>query len=761
MKRIKNKKVSLFNKYLLLYFITAFIPAITACGSLFFSYRTLKEEVIRSNQTSVQLIQQALDTKIRELDNTLQSIAENSALTRYSLMNSSLNAIDSLKEIISLQDFLGDIIITVRNEDDFHSSIGKFDREDIVHQRFMKNLTQNGYSTNEWIDIMHSVTTTTYWPVNAFDHTPDYLYLFSPVYPSFEYSDQNTSRTVALLIKQEFILDLFRSSQTTIEESILLLNSDFELLSHLSPQASKEDILEICEYLQAHPEAVQEGYIKLNNDNLLFLSKSDETDLYYVRFLPEQTAFRTIYSIRTYTLLILALVVIVGILLILFGMRYSYAPIRALADWVHSNQPANTEIGNELTFLKQSFDDAFAQNASLSQTIDNSKHGLIDHLLTALICGNFSTEENFQNACRNLSIRLDQKFFSVCSMLIEENINAENRPIGFEDIRDTIHNNLPDSLQIQIKDLLFAGKLLLVLNSSSDDPVFYHTAMTDVKNRLLEQKGLLTSIGMGEIYDSYEKVGKSYLESVNALDYRLIYGKDCLITPDMYNDHLSEISYPTADLELLHSALLSHNADMATIIINRIKEYTKSKNCSLHAAKYICYDTFSILKKMPVFTNVGYSNTLSQNLNITHLTSFDTIDEFFVSLLEIVQNTIGSDHSSNDFASRDVGQQLIHYIESNCFHYDFQISSMAEQFNITPQYMRKLFKNHTGIGLSDYIATMKLEKAMQLLRDTDMNLNDIVIEIGNTDVSGFIRFFKKGTGLTPGQYRKLNQIQDK
>ena len=49
---------------------------------------------------------------------------------------------------------------------------------------------------------------------------------------------------------------------------------------------------------------------------------------------------------------------------------------------------------------------------------------------------------------------------------------------------------------------------------------------------------------------------------------------------------------------------------------------------------------------------------------------------------------------------------------------------------------------------------LKLEKAMQLLRDTDMNLQDIVVEIGNTDVSGFIRLFKQKTGMTPGQYRK-------
>ena len=83
---------------------------------------------------------------------------------------------------------------------------------------------------------------------------------------------------------------------------------------------------------------------------------------------------------------------------------------------------------------------------------------------------------------------------------------------------------------------------------------------------------------------------------------------------------------------------------------------------------------------------------------------------------------------------------------------------MAEHFSISPQYMRKLFKNHTGVGISEYISNIKLEKAMYLLRDTDMNLQDIVIEIGNTDVSGFVRSFKQKTGMTPGQYRKTNEV---
>ena len=72
--------------------------------------------------------------------------------------------------------------------------------------------------------------------------------------------------------------------------------------------------------------------------------------------------------------------------------------------------------------------------------------------------------------------------------------------------------------------------------------------------------------------------------------------------------------------------------------------------------------------------------------------------------------------------------------------------------------MRKIFREYTGIGISDYVTNIKMEKAMQLLRETDTNVQEIVTAIGNTDASAFIRLFKKKTGMTPGQYRKANRI---
>lgn len=638
MRKKHSSKISLFSQYFLTYLCAVFIPACVTCVSLFFSYQTLKTEVVSSNQTSLQLIQQSLDAKIKELNNTLLSMESDASLTSYALEKKSLSAISSLKKMVALQDCISDIIITSNTSSIYYSALGSYSTSALEYQSFMKNLNSLGYSCGEWIEMMESTITPTYWPSNAFEREPNYLYLFSPVYSSFQHTKATSSRAVVLLIKQDFIQDLFRSSQTEMDENILLLNSNMELLSHLTSSIeTKESILEICDYLKNNTNVEETGSLICSyNGNLLFVSRSLETSLYYVRYLPREIAYSPIYKIRSFTMVCLFLAVISGIFIITFGMKRSYLPIRALADWVKDVQNNDSEIKNELVFFKETFEEAFKKNADLSQTLDYSRHGLTEQLLTALIQGNFATEETFHNACRNLDIHLERKYYCVCSLLAERSSKTNDSALSFERIKSLTQRILPKEILCEMKDLLFANKLLFILNSDDSDPLLYQTAMLEVKTCLLEQENLIISIGMGSVCDSFEKVGKSYLESVNALDYRLIYGKDCLITPDMYNDRISETSYPTSELEFLSQAFLSHNAELAVTAIHKLNEYTKSQKCSLHAAKYICYDIFSILKKTPAFLSIGYVNTLSQNLNITQLTSFDTIDEFFVSLLEVV-----------------------------------------------------------------------------------------------------------------------------
>lgn len=64
-------------------------------------------------------------------------------------------------------------------------------------------------------------------------------------------------------------------------------------------------------------------------------------------------------------------------------------------------------------------------------------------------------------------------------------------------------------------------------------------------------------------------------------------------------------------------------------------------------------------------------------------------------------------------------------------------------------------KNCFGMGISDYVRKRRIEEARKKLKTSDKPVNVIAIELGYPDVNYFSRTFKKETGYTPSEYRKI------
>lgn len=90
-----------------------------------------------------------------------------------------------------------------------------------------------------------------------------------------------------------------------------------------------------------------------------------------------------------------------------------------------------------------------------------------------------------------------------------------------------------------------------------------------------------------------------------------------------------------------------------------------------------------------------------------------------------------------------------HYKNSNA------IQLTLDQANIPERTLKRRFKAATGSTLIDYLQNIRIEAAKRQLEQTQLPVDDISIDIGYEDASFFRRLFKRRTGLTPSQYRRM------
>ena len=84
---------------------------------------------------------------------------------------------------------------------------------------------------------------------------------------------------------------------------------------------------------------------------------------------------------------------------------------------------------------------------------------------------------------------------------------------------------------------------------------------------------------------------------------------------------------------------------------------------------------------------------------------------------------------------------------------DVSLQTLAAQVNMHPVYLSKVYKLETGEGLKEYLLRVRMERAVHLLKNTDLKIYEIANEIGYLNAAYFIKVFKKEYGLTPQEYR--------
>ncbi|MHA6481940.1 helix-turn-helix domain-containing protein [Paenibacillus sp. strain BS8-2] len=282
-------------------------------------------------------------------------------------------------------------------------------------------------------------------------------------------------------------------------------------------------------------------------------------------------------------------------------------------------------------------------------------------------------------------------------------------------------------------------------------PVQLADKLRSVVKQILKQT---ITIGLGTMVDSAHDLTYSYREALQALQMNLAHAYDEVLPyTDMTLVAEKLVQYPGAEEQDLLNALRVRDAVLAERSLKEFRAKLEGEFASVSMAKTFYLQLLVAVIRLvqeyeeDIVAVFGYNPYEA----FFRMESIRQIDEWFRE--KLLSPTLLYMDSVKRRKTDTMVRQTVELIRAR-YASDLSLQMAADEMGISVSYLSKLFKEELGETFIDYVTRIRLEKAQELLVETELTMQQVADAIGYTSVQQMFRVFKKKLGMTPGEYRE-------
>lgn len=162
-----------------------------------------------------------------------------------------------------------------------------------------------------------------------------------------------------------------------------------------------------------------------------------------------------------------------------------------------------------------------------------------------------------------------------------------------------------------------------------------------------------------------------------------------------------------------------------------------------------------VCDNMPWFNKFVDASYL-KNLNNYGLNSLDKLRKNYLSFIKNLEIKMFYLYFGKSYG-RLVNEMSIFVLQN--VEEEINLSIISEDLHMNKNYICEIFKKKTGISFLDYMTRVKMERAKKLLTESEARSYEISDKLGYKDSEYFSRLFKKYSGVSPTEYRKLKKVK--
>ncbi|NLK27379.1 MAG: response regulator [Clostridiales bacterium] len=373
---------------------------------------------------------------------------------------------------------------------------------------------------------------------------------------------------------------------------------------------------------------------------------------------------------------------------------------------------------------------------------------------------------------KELNLELSAMTYNIVLFKVSENRKVDGAPNHLSEVMQKLDTIFEEQEQVIRFNLLFDEMALLIKGNSVEEVKKIRDHYIHKIKELLESyEDIRYFGGIGNPVNRLGELKRSFQEASRAFAYRYIWDINKII--EYHQIALEQISsIPSSGLNAINVVQLDRRKvetflksgskeDIHYFVEEYLNCIGKDNQNSILFLQYIAMDMYYITAGFSEELGFGAEAIATPFQSDSQLgmqvATFALTKKYIVKIFYQVMG-LRDEIATKQYS--DIIHKAKKYINENFTKEDISLNQVASEVYLSPSHFSAVFSQKTGHTFIKYLTDLRMNKAKELLKITDMKTSEIAYTVGYKDPHYFSYLFKKTQHCTPSQYRSSNQWRE-
>lgn len=720
-------------------------------------------EAIKANYSLLEQSKQTLDQQLSDIDQTTQQMYSDHKLAPLQNVSAPFTGPNTYK-VIQTQKELMNIPLYNQFILNYYILFNKSDivlSHDIAYEmpKFYDNVLQyknQSYEEwrQEWIDHFYVREVMPARKINYFNREIEgVVYLKSIGVPGLNQG------VIAVLINNEQFQRLLSGVDISDGGSAYIMDENGQVISSIS--TTDKPITPIAK----NELRGTSGVIEPDAESSMFVTytTSSYNGWTYVAAQPKQVVLGKVNYMKNIFFSVFYIALAIGVVLAYILAYRSSKPLQAIVQQISQRYDEGGQPkGNLYWFIRDTFVSVMASHTQLENRIKEQQPLLRNAFFERLLKGEMRTQAESEAIMNHVGIELTGSRYGVVLVQLIRYGKVLNQPILNE--LDINRIQIKGFLQEQLNDMghlhdVAEDKIVMILvfreNDEKHSEERLQQLLHHVYDNIQNDLSIHVVVAAGSLLSSISDLSRSYEEAKQSLHYKQWSNETGIIRyrelPQETNLHYFP---PQMHMKLIHCTAAGDEEGVRHIFLELRETNLVQKRLPLSVLSLLLVEIWGVLLKTGA--QVGYERQLNED-DPTTTKALHNVAELEIWLEKVMDAFIQVCQYVNEHKKSSnlvLIDNVLQIVQTSFPDSNLSLERVADKMDISRVYLSQFFKEQTGVNFSDYLEQQRMKHARELLRTTELTVQEIAEQSGYNSLNTFGRAFKRIHGLSPSSYRQ-------